>query len=106
MQEIDRARVVNGVMSFETNRNKTYKSAGNKIFDIRADMHGLYFITMPQGGELPEMCYDRFTTYKDAEKVLVKYLSKNDNLTRAVYPGSPKEKRIIKAKGKQPDINE
>lgn len=39
-----------------------------------ADTNGLFIIYMADGGQLPQICYDRFTNYKSAKKALLAYI--------------------------------
>lgn len=39
-----------------------------------ADTNGLFIIYMADGGQLPQVCYDRFTNHKSAKKALLEYI--------------------------------
>jgi hypothetical protein len=47
-------------------------------------------IFMLAGGAKPKICNGKYTGYNEAEKELIKYLSKGDRLGYAIWPDKDK----------------
>lgn len=63
-----------------------YVTHRGKEFFIDRQFNGLYTIRMSEGGLAPKICRSRYTGYKEAEKVLIKYLKSRDRIGYAQYP--------------------
>lgn len=75
-------------------RGKQYLSKKGAEFTIEFDPggHALYKISMLKGGKPPQICDGRFTSFRQAELVLIDYLENHSNISLdlAEYPGKVK----------------
>lgn len=60
---------------------KDYVGPRGAKFKIQVDRSGFFFIHMVSGGVRPAMCEDRFTTRKQATRVLENYFKRKPEIT-------------------------
>lgn len=76
-----------------------YISAGRKSYDIRQNSSGYWYI-LAYRGIIKTCLRGQFTSFGDAERVLIQYLKSKDKFgDRAFYPGSKAQEKYGKSSG-------
>jgi hypothetical protein len=71
-----------------------YVSKGLQEYTIVPESTGMWRIVRYMGGYLNKRLSGAFTSFGEAEAVLIKYLKDNDKFGKALYPGCPAQLRI------------